>query len=179
MSVPRIAGAALAVWLAAAPGGAAQAFPSALERSFVEMRAVVPHAETAASQRVELQWIAPAAAERTAVRAEDVRIVNRVRGGGPLPQDRDPQLSADRLVVVSSDAAGREVDWRIVLDPRLIRAETADPDGRLSSRLLQRTEANLLVDIPDRSDIVRLRIYAADAAAGGYVLRLVATADLR
>jgi len=46
-----------------------------------------------------------------------------MRGQGPLPRERDPQLSMNRLVVVSSDAVGREIDWRIVPDPRLIREE--------------------------------------------------------
>src|SRR5262245_58426326 len=169
----------VAVWIAAASGGAAQTFPSAVERSFVELRAAVPHAEVNASQRIELRWMTPVTAERTAVRAEDVRIVSRVRGEGPLPQERDPQLSPDRLVVVSSDAAGRELDWRIVPDPRFIRGETADAQGRITSRRLQRAEANLLVDIPDRPDIVLLRVYATEWVNDAFVLRLVATADLR
>jgi len=171
--------AAAVVWMAATGSGAAQTFPSAAERSFVELRAAVPHADASASQRIELQWITPVTAERTAVRAEDVRIVSRVRGEGPLPQERDPQLSPDRLVVVSSDAAGRELDWRTVPDPRLIRGETADAQGRITSRRLLRAEANLLVDIPDRADIVLLRVYAPEWVNDAYVLRLVATADLR
>jgi len=175
-----MSGTALAAWLAAAAAAAAgQTFPTAVERSFDEMKIAVPRADASASQQVQLQWFAVNGPDRAAVRAEDVRVISRVRGEGPLPRERDPQLSADHLVVVSSDAAGREVDWRIVPDPRLIRAEFSDDQGRLTGRLLQRVEANLLVDIPDSPDIVRLRIYAPEWGGDGFVLRLIATADLR
>ena len=155
----------------------AQTFPAATRRSFGELKAVVAQAEAAESQQVQLQWFT-SVGDAAVVRAADAQLLRRVRGVGPLPAERDPQLSTDHLVVVSSDAAGREIDWRLVLDPRLIRAEVPDDQGRLTGRLLQRTEANLLVEIPDGLDIVRVRVYAPEWTSGGFLLRLVATADL-
>jgi hypothetical protein len=105
-------------------------------------------------------------------------VLNRRRGIGPLPRERDPQLSEDRLVVISTDATGRELDWRIVMDPRLVRAELPDAQGRLSGRRFQRAEVHLLVDVPDNPEIVRLRIYEPRLTNDGYVLNLLATVDL-
>jgi hypothetical protein len=139
----------------------------------------VAHSQTDDSQQIHLQWFSVSGTDRTGVAAEGVRVVKRVRGLGPLPRERDPQLSTDHLVVVSSDGAGRETDWRIVPDPRLIRGEFPDEQGRLTGRLFQRSEANLLVDIPDRSDIVRLRVYACEWTGDAFTLHLIATADLQ
>ena len=171
-----IASAAVA-WLAFASCSTAQTpgFPPATQRSFAELRARVARADSSDGQELQLRWFA---IEGAAQPASDVTVLDRRRGIGPLPQERDPQLSEDRLVVISVDATGRELDWRLVLDPRLVRAEFPDAQGRLSGRTFQRTEVNLLVDVPNNPDIVRLRIYAQQLTNDGCVLNLLATVDL-
>jgi hypothetical protein len=156
----------------------AQTFPPATLRSFGELQAQIGRSDAGESQQVHLQWFTAPSALRDPVAPDDVRILERRRGGGPLPRERDPQLSAEHLVVISSDAAGRELDWRIVPDPRLIRAEVPDEQGRLSGRLLQRSQADLLVDVPDLPQIARLRVYAAEWDGSAFVLHLLLTADL-
>ena len=95
-----------------------------------------------------------------------------------MPRDRNPELAADRIVVVSVDAVGREVDWRIVADPRIIRAEFPDEQGRLSGRTLRYSEASLLIDIPDDPAIVSLRVYEPRPADGEFLLQLIASVTL-
>ena len=46
----------------------------------------------------------------------------RVVPGG-LRRERFPQLSYDQFVVVVRDAAGRELDWRLVRNPAIVRAD--------------------------------------------------------
>ncbi len=164
------------MWLAFAACSTAQTpgFPPATQRSFAELRARVARADSG-GQELQIRWFA---IEGAAQPASDVTVLNRRRGIGPLPQERDPQLSDDRLVIISTDATGRELDWRIVMDPRLVRAEVPDAQGRLSGRRLMRTEVNLLVAVPDNPEIVRLRIYVPELTSDGYVLNLLATVDL-
>jgi hypothetical protein len=173
----QIAGSAILMWLALAACSTAQTpgFPPATQRSFAELRTRVARADSGDGQELQIRWFA---IEGAAQPASDVTVLNRRRGIGPLPQERDPQLSDDRLVVISTDATGRELDWRIVMDPRLVRAEVPDAQGRLSGRRFQRTEVNLLVDVPNNPDIVRLRIYAPQLTNDGYVLNLLATVDV-
>jgi hypothetical protein len=165
-------------WLALAACSTAQTpgFPPATQRSFAEMKTRVARGDPSDGQELQLRWFASRGAAQP---ASDVTVVNRRRGIGPLPQERDPQLSEDRLVVVSVDATGRELDWRLVMDPRLVRAEFPDAQGRLSGQTFQRTEINLLVDLPNDTDIVRLRIYAPQMTADGFVLNLLVTVDLQ
>lgn len=166
------------VWLTLTACSSAQTpgFPPATQRAFAELKTLVARGDASDSQEIQLRWFAIQGAAQP---ASDVAVLSRRRGAGPLPQERDPQLSADRLVVVSIDATGRELDWRIVLDPRLVRAEFPDAQGQLSGRTFQRAEINLLVDIPNDPDIVRLRIYAPQLTSDGYVLNLLATVDLQ
>jgi hypothetical protein len=165
------------MWLAFAACSTAQTpgFPPATQRSFAELRARVARGDSGDGQELQIRWFA---VEGAAQPASDITVLNRRRGIGPLARERDPQLSDDRLVVISTDATGRELDWRIVMDPRLVRAEVPDAQGRLSGRRFMRAEVNLLVAVPDNPEIVRLRIYAPELTADGYVLNLLATVDL-
>lgn len=161
----------------------AQTFPAATERAFAELSARVPRSEADGSQTVHLRWFAAggvlsATAAKAGQTSEDARVLSVRRGAAPISHQRDAQLSPDHLVVVSVDRLGREVDWQIVADPRVIRAETSDTQGRLSTHLLQRAEANLLVDIPDL-DIVRLRVYEPTWDGTAATLHLVTLAELQ
>lgn len=173
----KTAGPAAVMWIALATCSTAQTpgFPPATERSFAELKTLVARGDSSDGQELQLRWFAIQGAAQP---ASDVTVLGRRRGTGPLPQERDPQLSEDRLVVISVDATGRELDWRLVMDPRLVRAEFPDAQGRLSGRTFQRTEVNLLVDVPNDPDIVRLRIYAPQLTNDGFVLNLLATVDL-
>jgi hypothetical protein len=157
-----------------------QGLPAAAQRSFTELRARVAHGTGGESQRVQIQWFVENRAETTAAAPplREARVLERRRGLGALPFERDPQLSTDHLVVVSIDKVGRELDWRTVSDPRLIRAEVPDATGQLHGQTLTRRQADLLVDIPDDPDITGLRVYEVQWAGGEFILKLVATASL-
>lgn len=166
-----------AVTIGLAGPGSAQTFPAAAQRAFSELQAAVPVADGGVSQQVQLR-LSPSV-PGLASNAPAVAVVARLRGLGALPRQRDPQLAPDRLVVVSVDSAGREVDWRIIADPRRLRAEVADDQGRLSNAGAFQTGADLFIDIPDAPDIVGVRMYEPVWVEGAYVLRLLVSADLR
>jgi hypothetical protein len=77
----------------------------------------------------------------------------------PPAPERDPQLAADRLVVVAVNAAGEPIDWRIVADPRTVRAEAPDATGRLSGRTLVHPDGELRVALTAGADVRALHIY--------------------
>ncbi len=86
-------------------------------------------------------------------------LLARYRRSGVLPKQRSPELSSTHLLVVAESATGEIVDWQLVPDPRLLRAEAPGPAGELEGQVLTRREAEVLVAIPDDPSIVRLRLY--------------------
>jgi hypothetical protein len=62
---------------------------------------------------------------------------------------RDPTLSEEHLLVIVLDPGRRELARTIVTDPRLVRAETTDADGRLLSAGLWRMVGSLRIVVPD------------------------------
>lgn len=166
--------------IAAGGSPAGQGLPAAAQRTFGELKARVGRAADSEGQRLQIHWfteLRPEANGRNATPA--AVLMQRLRGVGALQYERDPQLSTDSLVVISADAAGRELDWRLVRDPRLVRGETADAAGRISGQPFRRVEADLLVDIPDNPAIVAVRIYEVQWVEREFVLSLVTTVNLQ
>ena len=90
-------------------------------------------------------------------------VVRRSVITGALPRERDPQIGPDELVVVAVDAQGREVAWHHVKDPRIVRSEQPGPGGLLSGQVLHRTEAELVLLVPESLGATSLRVYEPQA----------------
>ena len=100
-----------------------------------------------------------------------VLLEQRVVAGG-LRRERFPQLSYDRLVVVVQDAAGRELDWRLVQNPGIVRAEAPGPDGHLQGRVIKVNHAELSIAIPDVEGAHRVYLYLPRWTGTEYLLEL-------
>jgi hypothetical protein len=86
-------------------------------------------------------------------------ILRRQTMTGRLPRQREPELSADRVVIVARDGNGNIVDWQVVADPRLIRAEAPTAGGPLSGREFYLERADFLFALPDQPGIARVDFY--------------------
>jgi hypothetical protein len=78
---------------------------------------------------------------------------------GRLPRQREPELNSDKVVIVARDSGGKVLDWQVVPDPRIIRAEAAGPGGELSGRVLYRDRADFLFTLPNDPTITRIDFY--------------------
>jgi hypothetical protein len=177
--MPRVATVVLACGcLAAGPAHGQPTGRDAGTRTFAAVRDGVAQADGVGAQEIRLHWLArsPRMASQPAI--EDLQIVDRRAKVGRVRKERHPELSAEKLVVVATDLSGKELDWRIVADPRLIRGEVADSRGNLTGQPFRRIEADLLVTIPDRPEIRRLRLYEPRWTGGEFVLDLLGTVDL-
>lgn len=170
--------AALAILLVASvtPGAAQQR--ALTTRSFQGLRLQV--AQTTQMRGVlelRARW-SPVSAQQRAQQVRDSFVLLDQRAqAGTLRRERRPELSADRLVVISVDSAGRELDWRLVINPRLVRAEVPGPDGRLSGGTFE-SPADLQFAIPDLPQIESVDIYQPVWTADGYVLSPLGTVRL-
>lgn len=102
--------------------------------------------------------------------ASTFRLLDRRRETGRLRRERRPELSADRLVLVSLDAAGRELDWRIARNPRTLRAELPTETGELSGRVLETAATDFSVSVPDIPGLTTVRVYQPRWAGSQYTL---------
>ena len=143
----------------------------AAPRSFRGLVSDVPQARDV--QRVRQLRIATVGAEPDAVRAAQPRMFALLEQRvvpGALRRERFPQLSYDRLVVVVQDGAGRELDWRLVPNPAILRAESPGPDGRLQGEIIEVDIAELSIAIPDVSGADRVDIYRPRWTGTEYLL---------
>ena len=94
-------------------------------------------------------------------RPESARMEVRERRTVPgnLPRQRRPELSEDLLVIIAFNGRGEEVYRTSQIDPRLLRAETADENGRLTSSLLYRESVDFWVALPDDPEMDKAVFY--------------------
>ena len=88
----------------------------------------------------------------------DLELLQQRQLQGGLPWERRPRLSHDRLVVVAEDDQGLELDWRLVPNPGIVRAEWPTRDDTLTGSVHVR-DTNLLIAIPVLPNIAEIKLY--------------------
>ena len=152
--------ATLAATLVAAACAAAQPMPA---RAFGTLKANVPQVSDGnLTRELRIHWTAPRASTQGAGTSSvnSFKLLGQVRFSGAPRRERQPEPSANDLVVVVQDSSGRDLDWRIIPNPRLIRSETPDRNGLLSGQLIERDEVELLVYVPDVAGAERIQIFS-------------------
>lgn len=97
-------------------------------------------------------------------------VTGRRKRKGTLPLPRSLELSPERLLVVGVDAGGQLRSWAVVGDPRILRAESPEPDNVLRGRVLHRTRPEIVVNLPDDWETRELRLYLPRWTGAEYVL---------
>ncbi|HEX7314811.1 MAG TPA: hypothetical protein VF297_12870 [Pyrinomonadaceae bacterium] len=122
-----------------------------------------------AHRELKINWEADKNALPAPARAQNRNAPGRValasapvRRDGALPKQRSAELSPTQVVVVALDAEGRMLWCGLVADPRLLRAETAGPDGELTGHIIYRESAEFVVHYPDDEAITEVRLYHPD-----------------
>jgi len=109
-----------------------------------------------------------------------VTVLSHKHRQGKPPRQRNPKLSLQHLVVVGLNAQGEETSRTVILDPRIVRAETAEPSGTLTaSELRYRNDVIFSVTMPDDPSVIALRIYQPRWTGKEFALDLIGEASLR
>ena len=148
-------------------------------RSFGALRDRVAQVEGSGAQEIRIHWFVKDPRVAAQAVADSLTVVDRQPVLGAVARERRPELAPDKLVVVLLDAGDREVDWRIIPDPRVIRGEFADADGKMNGQQLRRVETDFLVAIPDLPSITRLALYQPRWTGREFMLDLIGTVDLQ
>jgi hypothetical protein len=130
-------------------------------RPFTTLARHVPQVDAHGTRELRIQWTTapPQAGSPSAPPANAFTLLDQRRLDGELRRERKPEISPNHLVVVVLDATARELDWRLVANPRVLRAEGPGPGGQLTGRVLEQGSAELLLTIPDVSGADRIQIY--------------------
>ena len=130
-----------------------------------------------------MQWTTPAdGAPPPAPGQQSVnplRLLERRSAGGSLPRQRNPQVSADQILVQAFNARGLLVDSHLIPDPRLVRAESPGPTGELAGEVLHRVDPDFLITLPDVPDLVELRLFQPRWTGTEFAFDLIGSVSLR
>ena len=88
-----------------------------------------------------------------------VSVVEDKKRSGTLPRQRSLELSSIHIFIAAVDATNKLRWWSIVLDPRVVRAETQTPTGELRGEDYYVSNVNFVVAFPDDPEISQLRFY--------------------
>ena len=150
------------LWLSLIPGLLSAAVPSGPEEL---LREFVLRIERIESRRNDV-LLGQAHPTAHSLRAERGRIIR-----GFLPKTRSAELTEDHLVVLGLDARGEELGRVALIDPRIIRAEWADEEGRLSGRVLMHPSVDFTVFFSAALEIVSVRILVPKWTGNGFAFQ--------
>ena len=94
------------------------------------------------------------------------------------PRQRNPELSEDQMVIAVFDTEGKEITRIFLIDPRLIRAESEDRNGRLTTQIFYREEVDFTIAVPDRSDLGELKIFQPHWTGSEFLMELIGETQL-
>lgn len=166
--VVSVVGCALAIVFGLSSPGAAKALQERHPRAFDDLRALPPGTAPYALQ-VRLKWTTDQPTSTPAATRNRFDVVSVARLATRAPAQRTAEVGPDRLVVVGETAQGEEVSWRIILDPRVVRAESASAPALTGERLVY-LQCEILFALPDVAGTARVRVYKPRAHDGRVLL---------
>ena len=107
-----------------------------------------------------------------------VTLMNATKRAGTLPRERSVELSTNHILLVAIDENGELTWWRVLLDPRLVRSETAGVTGDISGETYYLTRVDFIIAYPDDSAIKELRFYQPLWSGKEFHLNLFSTLPL-
>ena len=150
---------------------------------------VVSHADATSANELRLRLSSPIddasinlggeTLEKTTSADYRIAVVGKRPVSGTPPRQRNPKLSPHHLVVVAFDMHGQEITRIVIPDPRIVRAETFDPSGHVtSSQIFYRSITEFLVILPDDHRITGLKIFQPHWTGSDFILKLLGETKL-
>jgi hypothetical protein len=150
---------------------------SAQPKTFQDLESRVAAGSAAGDLQIRVRWTTRDVVVDPASTANRFELVS-IAATPAIPPPRRSRLTANSLVVVSEDGAGRELGWRVVADPRSVRAESQAGRPALTGETLYYQDVDLLVVIPHFADSARIRVFKPRWADGVVVLDAIGVVEL-
>ena len=168
----------LAVVSAVAIANTPSAAQIATGRSFEEFQRSAAQASSSRSLEVRLLWSTATAVRDPTRTTNRLQVLSIQRVAIRSTPARGTGVTSERLLAALEDASGRVIAWRMLRDPRIVRAESASAPV-LNGQTLYYVQTELLLLLPDTATATRLRVYSIASQQGVAVLRAIGVVRLR
>lgn len=103
-------------------------------------------------------------------RINELRIVGTVAEQGTMQALYSPAMTTEEIFVAAVNAQSELLYWKRIRDPRIVRAESSDANGRMQGRTYHRSTVEMHISIPDNPGITNVRLFLPQAVAGPITL---------
>jgi hypothetical protein len=146
-------------------------------RTVDEFRRSVPQTMAPMALQVRMRWTTDAPFADAAKTANRFQLISARSVPVSIRPERAPEIRPATLLIASVTDDGREVDWRLVADPRVVRAELDDA-GQLRSRRLFYLDVEFVALLPQLEGVTQLRVYGVQRAKAGLIATPLGAVDL-
>jgi hypothetical protein len=150
---------------------------SAQAKTFQDLENRVVPGSAAEDLQIRVRWTTRDVVVDPASTANRFELVS-VAATPATPPPRRSRLNANSLVLVIEDGAGRELGWRVVADPRSVRAES-QTSSALTGETLYYQDVDLLVVVPHFAGSARISVFKPRSTDGIVVLDLIGIVGLQ
>ena len=107
--------------------------------------------------------------------AKNIRLVRREKRHNSLQQHYGFDITTDDLFIVGTDTKSRLKWWKVIVDPRIVRAEWPGSEGQLTGQLYYRPRATIFLSPPNSEGISEIRIFLPKWTGSEFVLEQLTT----
>jgi len=152
--------------------------------SGVHVGAVMPDVHSQAYKELRVRWQSSTKARTLTDSLEQGPVSGALtslasaRKTGSLPRNRSFELSTNQILVVAVNEKTELRWWNLLLDPRLVRAETPVATGEIRGEEYYLANVDFMIDYPDDPGIRELRVYQPRWTGQDFKLELLSTLTL-
>ncbi len=117
----------------------------------------IPTQRAKGSRDLRIHWRS-AKATGGAPSAQEAQWIETTERKTPPPRQRSAEISRDQIIILFLDPAGVIRHWRAINDPRLVRGEFPDRNGRLHKHTFYRADVTFSVPFPDNVEVSEVHI---------------------
>lgn len=103
-------------------------------------------------------------------KTKELKVVDSFSRDGTLRKQLSLDQLEDEIFVTAVNANAQLLWWTRMIDPRLLRAEAAEEEGKLRNQLYHRSKVNIFVNAPEDEQITELRFYLPHWTGEKYTL---------
>lgn len=85
--------------------------------------------------------------------------LSSIERAGTLPRERSVELSTDRILIIGVDQNRVMRWWKLMVDPRLVRAEAPGPNGEMQGKGHYVSSVDFSIEYPEDPQLKELRLY--------------------
>lgn len=99
-----------------------------------------------------------------------LKVLSSTTRDGTLQPQRIASGFSDEIFVAGVNATSQLIWWTRMPDPRVLRSEGANSEGRLSGRLYHRSRVEIRIYAPEEPEITEVKLYLTKPSGNRFIL---------